>query len=265
MEKIKKDEIITAAKQYMQRHGMSQNALAKTCGISASYLSNLLKGVYEYKSGPDKVTEIADRYFITLASVIGFEIEQTFWKVEPTPQFVIAISALERAHLNCTARFGGVKMIIGEKGCGKTTAIDQYCKANPTNTFRVTINAEDGIHDILEEIGRLLDIDMPTKKGARLRLIGSEFRRRALCGERNMLILDEGENTKLPGIRAYKAIYDMIKGYAAFAIAGTADLLKLLDRLELRGVNGVPQFKSRMKANTIILPPIDRKFENFMY
>ena len=32
MEKIKKDEIITAAKQYMQRHGMSQNALAKTCG-----------------------------------------------------------------------------------------------------------------------------------------------------------------------------------------------------------------------------------------
>ena len=80
-----------------------------------------------------------------------------------------------------------------------------------------------------------------------------------------MLILDEGENTKLPGIRAYKAIYDMIKGYAAFAIAGTADLLKLLDRLELRGVNGVPQFKSRMKANTIILPPMDRKFENFMY
>ena len=30
MEKIKKDEIITAAKQYMQRHGMSQNALART-------------------------------------------------------------------------------------------------------------------------------------------------------------------------------------------------------------------------------------------
>ena len=86
--------------------------------------------------------------------MIGFEIEQTFWKVEPTPQFVIAISALERAHLNCTARFGGVKMIIGEKGCGKTTAIDQYCKANPTNTFRVTINAEDGIRDILEESGR---------------------------------------------------------------------------------------------------------------
>ena len=27
MEKIKKDEIITAAKQYMQRHGMSQKDL----------------------------------------------------------------------------------------------------------------------------------------------------------------------------------------------------------------------------------------------
>ncbi len=89
-------------------------------------------------------------------------------------------------------------MIIGEKGCGKTTAIDQYCKANPTNTFRVTINAEDGIHDILEEIGRLSTSTCPTKKGARLRLIGFDFRRRALW-ERNMLILDQGREHQTAG------------------------------------------------------------------
>lgn len=265
MEKKQKDEIIRAAKDYMQRHGMSQAAFAKLSGISSSYMSNLLNGVYTYKAGGDKVVEIADRYFISVASTIGYDIDKTFWKVELTPQFVIAISALERAHLNCTARMGGVKMIIGEIGSGKTTAIDQYCKANPTNTLRITINDLDTIHDILDEIARQLDIQLPNKKGARLRAIGMEFRTRALRGERNILIIDEAENTKLPGIRAYKAIYDMIKGYAAFVIAGTPHLVKMIDRLELKGVNGVPQFKSRMKANMIALPPIDRTYKNFMY
>lgn len=265
MEKIKKDEIIAAAKTYMQRHNMSQAALAKHCGISSSYMSNLLNGVYEYKAGGDKFVEIADRYFISIASTIGHDIDKTFWKVELTPQFITAISALERAHLNCTARLGGVKMIIGAIGSGKTTAIDQYCKTNPTNTFRITINDLDTIHDILDEIARQLDIELPTKKGARLRKIGMEFRTRALRGERNMLIIDEAENTKLPGIRAYKAIYDMIKGYAAFAIAGTPHLAEMIDRLTLKGVNGVPQFKSRMKANMVMLPPIDREYKNFMY
>jgi DNA transposition AAA+ family ATPase len=265
MEKIKKDEIVAAGREYMQRHGMSQAAFARHCGISSSYMSNLLNGVYEYKAGLDKTVEIADRYFISIASAIGHDIDKTFWRVELTPQFVTAISALERAHLNCTARLGGVKMIIGEIGCGKTTAIDQYCKANPTTTFKVTINDYDTIHDILDEIARQLDIELPFKKGARLRKIGSEFRTRALHGERNMLIVDEGENTKLAGIRMYKAIYDMIKGYAAFAIAGTPYLADMIDRLTLRGVNGVPQFKSRMKANMIVLPRIDRKYTDFMY
>ena len=265
MEKIKKDEIISAGKAYMTRHEMSQAAFARHCGVSSSYMSNLLNGVYEYKAGPDKTVEIADRYFISIASAIGHDIEKTFWKVELTPQFVTAIAALERAHLNCTGRLGGVKMIIGEIGSGKTTAIDQYCKANPTTTFKVTINDYDTIHDILDEIARLLEIELPTKKGARLRKIGGEFRTRALRGERNMLIIDEGENTKLGGIRMYKAIYDMIKGYAAFTIAGTPHLADMIDRLAYKNINGVPQFKSRMKANKILLPPIDRKYTEFMY
>lgn len=265
MENSKKDEIIAAAKTYMARHGMSQSSLAKHCGVSSSYMSNLLNGIYEYKAGGDKTVEIADRYFISIASAIGHDMEKTFWKVEPTPQFVTAIAALERAHLNCTARMGGVKMIIGEIGSGKTTAIDQYCKANPTTTFRITINDYDTIHDILNEIARQLDIDLPTMKGARLRKIGAEFRTRALRGERNMLIIDEAENTKLAGIRMYKAVYDMIKGYASFAIAGTPHLTEMIDRLAHKNISGVPQFKSRMKANMIVLPSIDRQYKNFMY
>jgi DNA transposition AAA+ family ATPase len=265
MEKIKKDEIITAGKEYLQRHGMSQAAFARHCGVGSSYMSNLLNGVYVYKAGTDKTVDIADRYFISIAAAIGHDIDKTFWRVEKTPQFVTAIAALERAHLNCTGRLGGVKMIIGDIGSGKTTAIDQYCKANPTTTFRITINDYDTIHDILDEIARLLDIELPFKKGARLRKIGTEFRTRALRGERNMLIIDEGENTKLGGIRMYKAIYDMIKGYAAFAIAGTPHLAVMIDRLTLKGINGVPQFKSRMKANMIVLPPIDRTYQNFLY
>ncbi len=265
MEKTKKDEIIAAGKVYMTRHEMSQAAFARHCGVGPSYMSNLLNGVYEYKAGSDKTVEIADRYFISIASAIGHDIEKTFWRVELTPQFVTAIAALERAHLNCTGRLGGVKMIIGPVGCGKTTAIDQYCKANPTNTFRVTVNDSDVIADILDEIAQQLNIELPRRSGAQLRKIGEEFRIRALRGERNMLIVDEGENTKLPGIRMYKAIYDMVKGYAAFAIAGTQHLADMIDKLADKDIRGVPQFKSRMKANMVVLPRIDRRYKDFMY
>ncbi len=44
MEKIKKDEIISAGKAYMTRHEMSQAAFARHCGVSSSYMSNLLNG-----------------------------------------------------------------------------------------------------------------------------------------------------------------------------------------------------------------------------
>lgn len=261
-----KTKVVSFAKQYMQEKGISQGALARYCGINPSYLSNILNGNFEYKAAGDKSVAIADKYFATIADAIGCSLEQKFWDILPTPQFTLGIATLESAHRNATAEGGrgAVKMIIGETGSGKTTFIRQYCKAHPTNAFMVTITDYDQVYDIIGEIAKQLNIELPTKRGARLRAVGAEFKRRALAGEQNILILDEGENTKVPGLKAYKAIYDMIQGYCAFVIAGTEELPQMLLRLLNNKTPGIKQFVRRFKAYTVTLPPIDRDFTMFL-
>lgn len=257
-----KDRIVAFARGYMQSKGMSQADLARYCGVGASYLSNILNGKYQYRAG-EKMVDIADKYFAAIADAIGCSLERKFWEIVPTRQFTLGIAALEEAHANATSEEGrgAFKMILGESGCGKTTIVRQYVKANPKHAFHVTVNDYDQVYDIIGEIAKQLDIALPTKRGARLRAVGAEFKRRALAGERNILILDECENTKIPGLKAYKAIYDMVQGYCAFVLFGTEELSTMLERLMSRKTPGIKQFVRRFKANTVVMPPIDRRYE----
>ena len=159
---------------------------------------------------------------------------------------------------------GEILGLVGESGCGKTFAINQYCKAHPTDSIKITINDMDKIKDIIEEIGRQLSIELPLGAGNRLRAIAREFRSRALRGVKMILILDEGENTKIPGLKMYKAIYDLVQGYAAFVIAGTPELPKMMNLLLGKGTPGIKQVVRRFKAGIVNLPPMDRKYTPFM-
>lgn len=260
-----KDRIIAAARKYMDDNGMTQADLARFCGINESYLSNLINGKYTYNSG-EKLVTIPEKYFVAIADAIGFQTQKSFWNIVPTEQFLIGLSHLQAAHQNSTSEEGRwfFKMIIGETGCGKTTLVNQYCKKNPTNTFRVTINDYDTVHDIIGEIAKQLGIELPKTRGARLRAVGAELKKRALRGEKNILIIDEGENTKTPGLRAYKAIYDMLKGYCAFVIFGTRDLPNMIEELLKKGAPGIQQFARRCKACMVYLPPIKKDFNEFL-
>lgn len=258
MDTILKDQIVTAARQYITSKGLSQAAFARLCDVSPSYLSNILNGVYEYKASGDKTIAIADRYFAAIAGRIGMSVMAAYWRTVETPQFIEIISTLEDARKRGTA-----KMIIGETGCGKTFSTNKFIEANPVNTFRITVSNQHKIQDVTEELGRTMDVvlGVQSRKAYRMRAITNRLRELKAQGGQPMVIIDEAENMTHGMVGLCKGIYDAINEQAAFVLIGTGELITKLDKMERYNYSypGIPQFRRRFKAGTVYLTPIDRQ------
>ncbi len=253
-----KDQVVSAAKQYINAKGLSQAAFARLCEISPSYMSNILNGIYEYKASGDKTITIADRYFAAIAGKIGMSVVAAYWRTVETPQFIEMISTLEDAKVRSVA-----KMIIGETGCGKTYSIGKFMEANPVNTFKITVSNQHKLQDVTEELGRAMDIQLAvsTRRAYRMRMITERLRDLKAQGGHPIVIIDEAENLTHGMIGLCKGIYDVINEQASFTLIGTNELIEKLDKMERYGYSfpGIPQFRRRFKAGTVYLTPIDPK------
>lgn len=253
METLTKDSIIAAAKAFMTEYDMKPSDFARRADVNKSYLSVALRGTYVYQN-----TTMPDSFFRKIAAAANFKLEASYWEHVDTEQYVQIINTLTEARERIEAR-----MIVGQTGSGKTYAVDRYCAMNPVGVYRITVNDYDTVHDIMTVMYELLGIEAPVKRGARLRGVGRELRKRAVEGERPIVIIDEAENTKIPGIKSYKALYDMFAGQVAFVLVCTDELPKRLEKMKSK-VEGMPQFIRRFKANTVELIPVDRGYQAFL-
>lgn len=253
MQDTLKQEIIAAAEAYRVDKGMDQKAFAKFAGVNYSYYNVVRGGKFVYGA-----TVIDDAFFRTIARAIGFQLETIYWPHRDTAQYVDVMTALHQAREKIEPR-----MIVGETGCGKTYAIDRFCEQNPIGVYRVTVTDYDTIRDILEEVVKTLGIKIEARRGALLRGVCAALREQAAGGRKVMLIIDEAENTKVPGLKAYKALYDLLKDFAALVLVGTPELPEKLETLRRKGVAGIPQFIRRFKAKTTRLEAVDRSFPDF--
>lgn len=248
-----KRSIIEAAEAYRADKGMDQKAFSKFARVNYSYYNAARSGKFVYGK-----TVIDDAFFRTIARAIGFQLETVYWPHRDTAQYVDVMTALHYSREKVEPR-----MIIGETGCGKTYAIDRFCEKNPVGVYRVTVNDYDTIRDILEEIIKALGVKIEARRGALLRGVCAALREQAIGGRKVMLIIDEAENTKVPGLKAYKALYDLLKDFAALVLVGTPELPEKLESLRRKGVAGMPQFIRRFKAKTTRLEAVNRSFPDF--
>lgn len=257
MQQQQKENIIDAANEYIKQHGLSLNDLQQLSKVNIAYLSNMLKMVFEIP-GNGKPTPIADQWFVKLAKTIDYDLQKVTWNWRLTPQFQEGVTFLKLAK---ERGFSG--MLIGDTGCGKTYLIDKFIKRNPIHTYRITVS---GIHTmpmILNELLGMLGIKGYQRSVNTIALIGQTLKRLKDQGEQPIVIVDEGENLKLPVIRLLKGLYDAVEKHCAIVIIGTHDLLKKLEKLKESEREGIPQFCRRFKANTRLLSPIDRSFRLF--
>lgn len=252
-----KKEIIDAANQYITAKGITAEHLSKLSGVNTSYLSNMLRNVYEIQVG-DKPTEINERWFKKLAKTIDFSLDNVRWEVVPTIQFQEIITALDNAKKQDTCG-----IIIAETGSGKTFAVDRFCLKNPVHTYRITVSSLHTLPAIMDDLLEVLGLNGQWRMKNKLELIGKHMRKLKDNGESPIIIIDESENLKIGAIRALKALYDMVTGHCSIMLIATPELDAKLERMRKNERDGVPQFCRRFKAGTRYITPVNRDFTLF--
>ncbi len=252
-----KNNLVTAASEYLKRHGLSQNEFARIVGINTSYLSNIMKGVFTFRNsrtGAD--SDIDVKWFNAIAEKIGFAITKEYWPLVETEQFLDIAKELTEAKETLTTR-----IIIGETGCGKTYTVNRFSKAYPLGTYIITCNKNDRITDIVRKIQRELNINLEGSVSARIDRISMELSREFDNGNKPMLIFDESEYLSVTGLLSIKTIYDYLKGTCSIILIGTSDLLNKLEHNLKK--EGAPQFYSRFRVGIRYIRPIDKSFSRF--
>lgn len=235
-----KSKIIAAAKDYLEQHQMTEQALSKSAIINNAYLNGMLKGETSFNG-----TEIKDKYYLKLANFIGYKVDNKVIGTEPTSEFLKLLSKLEKAKEH-QEHF----LFIAPTGRGKSFAIDKFHKTHPNHTYIVTVNSLMNVRDVIQELGNVLGLNLWGSPHRKQHAIVQKLRDIKMKGGKPVVVFDEGENMKLPALQALKGIYDGIKAHCGIGLIGTRQLLDLLKKLTIKDKQGAPQLFSRFKSNT---------------
>lgn len=253
-----KQQITDALNAFLVTHKMTASDVSKRTNVNQAYVSQIRAGKYTTMVGDNEV-EIAQKYFERIASFIGFQIDKTYWDTIPTPQFTGIIAILEDAK-----KFGETTLVVGSTGCGKSYTAQVFAKANPKDTFIVTVGSTDNIGDLIDKMCEVLHIDATRTRSKKLRTIISVVRSLKQTGHSPMLIFDEAEYMKLNALCAMKELYDNLHGVAAIVMMGTDQLVLNIEKLRRKNKEGIPQLYRRIKFGIRTLPTIDKSFKQFI-
>ncbi len=254
-----KQQIIDTLEAYMKEHDLSQNEIAKKCGVNAAYLGAMRKGENTIVTGGNKTVEISDKHYEKVAELVGISLRRTYWETKPTEQLMEAMVILEDAKA-----YNYTNTIIGDTGAGKSYALELFANQHPNDVFVVTVSQLDNIGDLLDKVIDLLKIVPAKTKSKKLKDIVKKLREMKLDNFKPMLIFDECEYMKQPALCAMKELYDNLSKYCSIVLVGHPQLITNLEKLRKKSKDGIPQLYRRIKFGIRYLPNIDRKFQPFI-
>jgi hypothetical protein len=217
--------MIAKTREFITKNGITQSMLARSIGVSAAQISQYLKD--EYKGDvaglETKLNDFMANY------TVRNDILAT--KVTPTRD-------MEMVHFTINEAIIGrdLAVIYGEAGSGKTTAVKEFIKSNPTAVFVEAIPGM-GISSVLSEISIAIGLQPSKNSESMIRAIAKEFKRREA-----VLIIDEAENLTTKTLEAIRRIWDFSE--VPTVLVGTFALIN-----NLKGRNGeLLQLYSRVSS-----------------
>ena len=246
-------------KNYMDTHSINQVIVSRRAEVPKEYISAIVNENFTYSAGKDKVNDIAEKYFKSIAKLIEFDIDRKLWKTQPTDQFTQMLAILKEAKEEAYTR-----VIIGITGSGKSHLIDIWKRKNPADVFSIKVGSEDTLGDLLDKVAKVLRVPIKHNKSSKIRDISLSLKALYHNGRKPQLIFDEAEYLKVSALCSIKEFYDYLDKYCSIVLIGTDQLEKQIDKLRRRDAKGIPQLYRRIRFGYRRLAPIDRRFTLFL-
>ncbi len=233
--------MVEELKAFIKQSGLSQASIARSLGKSAGQISQYLGGYYK---GDVENLEKDLKNFMA-----------TYNKKERNKKDInkaLPLVNLRTAHFIISEAIIGNEMsvIYGEAGVGKSVAVNEYVKKDPTAVLIEAVPGM-GLKSVLNLIAKKISVSSGRKNSEELiYAISEEFKRREA-----VLIIDEAENLTTKTLEAIRRIWDFSK--VATVLVGTYALLN-----NLKGRNGeLLQLYSRISGKYEFAPLKDEDWE----
>lgn len=123
-------ELLEKVEEFKARENLSQNEAGRIIGVSGSTLSQIKNGTY--KADPQEIFNKIAKYF-----EVKEKAKLTYSVVEYAPT---SISEQIYNVISVCQVKGGLAVVVGDAGIGKSKAIQKFTTDNPTSSFSITVN-----------------------------------------------------------------------------------------------------------------------------
>lgn len=186
-------ELLEKVEDLKREKGISQNEVGKLLGISGTALSQIKSG--KYPADPQRIFEAISNYF-----GVKEKTKLTYTEVKYAPT---SISTNVYNIISICQVKGGLAVVGGDAGIGKTKAAQKFVEDHPTNSILITVNqCFSSIKSLLKIIAERIGIPTARSRDELWLAIVKKL------SDGMILIFDEAQHLPLKCIEVLRSISD---------------------------------------------------------
>lgn len=221
-----KNEIRNALNEYCDNYSSRNRAAESLSGVSSATISQILNSKY---------ASISDDMFIRIASQIGYSFEQ--WVLTESTAMTQVTFALSDAQL-----YKNVTWVVGDAGCGKTTAAIEYRKSH-RNVFYILCSEDMHRSDFVREIAK--QAGSPTDTNNLREMLDRAIDTIAYLNN-PLVIFDEGDKLTDSVFNYFISIYNRMEGHCGIVFLSTDFIKRRMDSGLRYNKKGYKEINSRI-------------------
>lgn len=232
-----KNEVRDMLKNYCNRYPSQNKAAASLHNVSAGTISSILN---------DKYDNISDDMFRNIRSQVGTPHQAAGLQIVETTALHEIIAVMKDAQ-----EWQDVTWIVGESGCGKTTAASVY-QSNHKEVFTLLCSEDMKKGDFVRELAAVIGV---SPDGHNIRETLKAIIARIIQMDSPLLIFDEGDKLTDLVFHYFITIYNQLKDKVGIVFLSTSYIKKRMESGLNHNKRGYQEINSRIGRKFYELSP----------